>query len=84
MDTTNTAPLTIGASATRQATGSIRAGETLCGGLAVCRLDRAGRAWTDRSANAPEAVSEPIYRNVHNGVYRCGFATTQCDPADAG
>jgi putative glutathione S-transferase len=24
-----------------------------------------------------EEVSEPIYRNVNNGVYRCGFATTQ-------
>jgi putative glutathione S-transferase len=22
-------------------------------------------------------VSEPIFRNVNNGVYRCGFATTQ-------
>jgi putative glutathione S-transferase len=24
-----------------------------------------------------EEVSEPIYRNINNGVYRCGFATTQ-------
>jgi glutathionyl-hydroquinone reductase len=24
-----------------------------------------------------DAVSEPIFRNVNNGVYRCGFATTQ-------
>jgi putative glutathione S-transferase len=24
-----------------------------------------------------EAVSEPIFHNVNNGVYRCGFATTQ-------
>src|SRR5205807_1563472 len=24
-----------------------------------------------------DAVSEPIFRNVNNGVYRCGFATSQ-------
>ena len=24
-----------------------------------------------------EAINEPIYENINNGVYRCGFATTQ-------
>ena len=28
-------------------------------------------------ADEIEEVSEPVYRDVNNGVYRCGFATTQ-------
>ena len=33
--------------------------------------------YPDALADEIEAVSEPIYRYVNNGVYRCGFAGTQ-------
>ena len=43
------------------------------------RYHRAGAPdlYPDARRDEIEEVSEPIYREVNNGVYRCGFATSQ-------
>lgn len=39
--------------------------------------DGAPDLYPDHLADEIEAVAEPIFRNINNGVYRCGFATGQ-------
>ncbi len=38
---------------------------------------RAPRYYTDEYAERIDALNEEIYKNVNNGVYRCGFAQSQ-------
>lgn len=33
--------------------------------------------YPEDSRNKIDTINEPIYNNINNGVYRCGFATTQ-------
>jgi putative glutathione S-transferase len=39
--------------------------------------DGAPDLYPDRLADEIEEVSDPVYREVNNGVYRCGFAASQ-------
>ena len=43
----------------------------------ACHRDGAPDLYPDGLRGEIEEVSDPIYREVNNGVYRCGFATTQ-------
>jgi len=36
-----------------------------------------GDYWPEDMRNAIEAINEPIYHNINNGVYKSGFATSQ-------
>src|SRR3984957_8005876 len=42
-----------------------------------CHRDGAPDLYPDDLRDEIEEVSDPIYREVNNGVYRCGFASTQ-------
>jgi putative glutathione S-transferase len=43
----------------------------------ACHRDGAPDLYPDGLRDEIEEVSDPIYREVNNGVYRCGFATAQ-------
>ncbi len=43
----------------------------------ACHRDGAPDLYPDALRDEIEEVADPIYREVNNGVYRCGFATSQ-------
>jgi glutathionyl-hydroquinone reductase len=43
----------------------------------ACHRDGAPDLYPDGLRDEIEEVADPIYREVNNGVYRCGFATSQ-------